>query len=166
MIMAFQWPWPHEYHDDLIDNDSIQALQLEARSAIGDKRFGLIYHCDTNLDAYRNLLRCRWPQFADDELHVHLAVQPAGYCYPPHCDHPDKLQSMITYIYPFNSIGTYLHTDAGASTSHECEWRVGRTLVWQNMNGRWHSYRSGSDQTRVTLCAFFVRAGTNPTGRT
>jgi len=179
-MVVYDFPWPHAVIDDLVDLEFQDRLSLFADRAQQRGDFGL-WHFDHGqftpeiqalYFAYRerldrllpHILNC-FPHRRDHErlqFTSHLAVQPADYVYRPHCDHPDKIISIIGYIAPKHSRGTCLHTTQESSPSIVIDWRPGRALIFAGRDDvTWHSYGSGADY-RATLCSFFIRPGQDP----
>lgn len=179
-MVIHDFPWPHVVRDDLIDSILQNQLAEFADRARQNEKFGL-YHFDQDhwgedvQGLYRSYLAHLQSQLPDMlgwfpryrshdrlELTSHVAVQPAGYIYRPHCDHPDKIISIISYIAPEHSLGTCLHEAESAPASVTIDWLPGRTLVFAGGDDvTWHSYASGPSY-RATLCSFFIRPGPDP----
>lgn len=180
-MQVINQPWPHLIIDGLIDHDWLKLLTSYSRSAESNRKFGLHHfkhrmfdqHINEGWLEYQSRVQDLLPQLnsifvkrrrSEDLDYVsHLAIQPANYIYPPHCDHPDKIYSVVTYICPDSSIGTDLYATNEGDQHTRIEWLPGRTLIFAGLDDiTWHSYHSG-DRCRTTLCGFFVRSGSDPT---
>lgn len=170
-------PWPYIVTDDLVPQSFVDQLAQHAELLIADKKFGLHAFNSDNfgtelLNEYQQVeayLRSReseilnyFPQhrtYKRLDFSTHLAVQPGGYSYPIHCEHPSKIVSYVTYVSPKHSVGTAIHATATDSPLFTVDWQVGRTLIFAGLNDvTWHSYASGTEP-RVTFLCFSVDSG-------
>lgn len=176
-MITHDTPWPYITIDDLLEQEFVDQLKSYGQKCIQENRYGLHYiPKSVNFDGYgkfSSTIQDLLPDFLAHftqrrsfqtlEYQCHLAVQPAGYTYPPHCDHPAKVITMVTYISPGVSHGTRIHADNSDNVIAEVDWRSNRTLIFAGINDvTWHSYISGS-QPRVALCGFFLADGYDPT---
>lgn len=171
-------PWNHWIRDDIISPVDLTTLTDFCRQRAQEDRWGLVQIDAAPADIAD--IMSRYQQRITDiarEMHAripaprhqsdiratsHVAVQPAGYDYPPHYEHPAKAWSFITYIWPEHSQGTLLMKDESRHDQREIEWRPGRTLIFAGETDRtWHAYASGTD-ARATLCGFMI-TGEDPT---
>lgn len=171
-------PWNHWIRDDIISPIDLLTLTDFCQLRAQENHWGLV-QIETAPAAIADIMS-RYQQCITDisaEIHAripaprhqtnlrattHIAVQPAGYDYPPHYEHPAKVWSFITYIWPEQSQGTQLMKDESRRDQREVEWRPGRTLIFAGETDRtWHSYASGANP-RATLCGFMI-AGEDPT---
>lgn len=179
-MVVRDFPWHHAVIDDLIDPAFRDRLAVFSDQAQAVEKFGL-YHFDRPaFDAeiqrlfvnYRTRLQTLLPDIlswfptyrdhAQLDFTSHLAVQPRGYRFKPHCDHPDKIISCISYIAPEHSQGTCLHAAETDGSFGMIDWLPGRTLIFAGRDDvTWHSYSSGPNY-RATLCSFFIRPGPDP----
>ena len=167
--------------DDLLDPDWMRMLITFSERCVSANQFGLHHFVSGTFSqdvmlghaCYQERLRSLLPALDDFfitrrqaqsvDFLSHVAVQPSGYQYRTHCDHPDKVYSIVTYLAPEHSHGTDLHVDEHDPACTTIEWQPGRTMIFAGIDDRtWHSYHSGS-HSRATLCGFFVRAHTDPT---
>ena len=160
-------PWPHIVTDSLISNEFINTICEASEHRIKNNKFGYMFLDESSrmyqdyyvtLEATRsNLLKlfdCKLDQ--NLQLVTHVTINPPGYVYPVHVDHPDKVISLITYIFPTTSVGTLLHETTTGPCVKLIEWKAGNTLIFASKNNvTWHSYHSAED-VRVTLCSIFV----------
>lgn len=170
-------PWPHIVTDDLVSTSFVDHLAEHAKSLIAKKRFGLHEFNINNfskelLDEYyqiENHIRSqeleilnyfpRSRSYTKLDFSSHLAVQPAGYSYPTHYEHPSKIVSYVTYISPEHSVGTAIHATETDPPLFTVNWQPGRTLIFAGLNNiTWHSYASGPEP-RVTFLCFSVESG-------
>lgn len=180
-MQIYHSPWSHAITDDLVQESFLELLTVHANDLVAQQRYGL-HHFNTAAfdpvmldlyDQYRHQVMDLLPTLLDVfpqhrpfqslDFVAHLAVQPAGYGFRPHCDHFDKIFSLVSYISPTQSQGTHLHFQPNDQPWTTVPWQPGRTMIFAGINDTtWHSYASG-DQARTTLCAFFVKGGTDPT---
>lgn len=84
----------------------------------------------------------------------HLAINTPGYSFQPHCDDETKIWTFVTYIGPYESIGTYVMSSMTQQDKVQIPWKPGRCLVFAGNNGEtWHSYESGNNW-RATITAY------------
>ena len=177
-MTLFDRPWPHAVVDDLISDDFLKILTEYSRSASADNRYGLhffnkpetfttdiqkqyqIYH-DNLLKRKQEFLDL-FPQqknFKELDLEAHLAVQRGNYEYHPHCDHPKKIITIVTYIDNDAQQGTRLHDREHGPVVKTVDWKPGRSIIFASLNDvTWHSYGSGGSP-RAAICAFFIEKG-------
>lgn len=174
------FPWAHAVIDDLIDPVFQDRLARFVDLAQQKEEFGLYHFGPTQFgqdvqDLYLSYLKqlqhrlpdmltwfTRYRTHDQLELTSHVAVQPRDYIYRPHCDHPDKILSIISYVAPEHSRGTCLHATESSPASVTIDWLPGRTLIFAGGDDvTWHSYGSGPCY-RATLCSFFIRPGPDP----
>ena len=166
------YPWNHIVTDSLIHPVFAKKIADFSQKRISDNKFGYAFWDDNDLDfqLYRENLKSKLAEFLEllpcrqhNELHLidHLTINPQGYIYPNHCEHPSKIISIVTYIYPNESIGTKLYTSEHGECIKEIKWSPGTSLIFAGENNvTWHSYCSKETEPRVTLCSFFVQSVT------
>lgn len=169
MIQHHAFPWPHSITDQLISADLLATLEDRAMLCIATGQFGLLHDTqmpDVDLLDYHDRLRGMFPDYGNLEIHSHLAIHRKDYAYPTHCDHPQKLLSIVSHIWPDRGLGTQLHVTQDGPAVAEIAWQQGYSTVFESVWGQtWHSYRGDGRNPRATFNSFFVRAGTNPSGR-
>lgn len=170
-------PWPYIVTDGLIPRLFVDHLADHAKSLIAGNKFGLhsfnsntfgvelfneYCQVESNLRKQELEILNYFPQhrsYKQLDFSTHLAVQPAGYSYPTHCEHPSKIVSYVTYVSPEHSAGTAVHATAIDPPLFTVDWQVGRTLIFAGLNDvTWHSYASGAEP-RVTFLCFSVDLG-------
>lgn len=170
-------PWPYCIVDDLVDSEFTKLLadfiiDQESHKLFQFGQFDFGHEIHHYYQEYHSKIKSQTQQIIDwfpqtrlyDNLDFvcHVAWQPADYTYPPHCEHPDKIISLITYLYPVSAPGTLIHETEHGPVVAEIPWQVGRTLVFAGLNDiTWHSYHSGN-APRATLCGFIVNQNTTP----
>lgn len=176
----YDYPWTHWVANELITDLDLENLILFAHKKISRNNYGLFYNND-NLPGPIKDIFSRYEIAMQDitsdleqsykpPRHVanaipscHLAIQPQGYQYRPHCDHPSKIWTFVTYISPSESIGTVLMSNSNGKDSITIDWSLGKTLIFAGDNDvTWHSYQSGN-QPRITLCGFMIKPDFDPT---
>lgn len=177
-MMFSAYPWNHWTRDDIVSSQDLQTLAHYCQGRAEHDQWGLVQQNQAPEDiaaimaVYNECIAV-----ISQELHkiipaprhqvgqtaiCHLAIQPPGYDYPPHYEHPAKAWSFITYIWPEISTGTMLMRNEQRYEERETPWQQGRTLIFAgDTDVTWHAYRSG-DQPRATLCGFMI-SGDDPT---
>lgn len=161
-------PWKHWIVDDFLDNEQVKILQDFSANHIAKHNIKSHFNLDHLPDAQKEVLQIaisKMPRFIRNVDYQaprkgktyplgHLAVNPAGYSFKPHCDDPTKVWTFVTYIGPETSIGTYVMSNMEQENKLEIPWQPGRCLVFAgNNNETWHSYESGNNW-RATITAY------------
>ncbi len=74
--------------------------------------------------------------------------------YPIHEDSPNKLLSVVVYLYPKENIGTILYSDEKGNDKTIVDWVINRALIFSREKGvTWHSYEGNGISTRYALVA-------------
>lgn len=168
-IKENNFPWKHWIIDDFLETDQVLQLQNFAKQHIELHNTKMHFNVDYLEEPCKEILQLainKMPKFIGkvnhksprqyDKIYAlgHLAVNPAGYSFKPHCDDPTKIWTFVTYIGPETSIGTYVMSNMEEENKVEIEWKPGRCLVFAGNNGEtWHSYESG-DNWRATITAY------------
>ena len=177
-MMFSAYPWNHWIRDDIISSQDLLTLARYCQTRAEQNQWGLVYPEQAPTEVSKIMSDyLRSIEHISQRLHAvipaprhhhimiptaHIAVQPPGYDYPPHYEHPAKVWSFITYIWPEISTGTMLMRNEQRYEERETPWQQGRTLIFAgDTDVTWHAYRSG-DQPRATLCGFMI-SGDDPT---
>jgi hypothetical protein len=162
-------PWKHWIIDDFLDQEQVKILQDFSADHIEKHNMKSHFNSDNLPDKQKEVLQSaigKMPRFVRNinyqspreykKIYAlgHLAVNPAGYSFQPHCDDETKVWTFVTYIGPENSIGTYVMSNMDEKNKIEIPWKPGRCLVFAGNNGEtWHSYESGNNW-RATITAY------------
>jgi hypothetical protein len=74
-----------------------------------------------------------------------------------HCDSPDKILSVVTYVYPEKSVGTVIY-DTNKNYVKTVEWKQNRTLIFAPLDDiTWHNYKSEDKNLRITFNTFLMK---------
>jgi hypothetical protein len=161
-------PWKHWIIDDFLEQEQIKVLQDFSKSHIEKHNSKQHYNIDNLPQAQSKILELairkmprlirklnyQAPRKGKTYPLGHLAINPAGYSFKPHCDDPTKIWTFVTYIAPETSIGTYVMSSPDQTDKIEIPWKPGRCLVFAGNNGEtWHSYESGNNW-RATITAY------------
>ena len=85
-------------------------------------------------------------------LELNLMWTGKNYHYPIHEDSPNKLLSIVVYLYPKINVGTLLYSDKNGSDKTEIKWIQNRALIFARKEGvTWHSYQGDGKATRYAL---------------
>ena len=85
-------------------------------------------------------------------LELNLVWTGKNYQYQIHEDSPNKLLSVVIYLYPEQNIGTILYSDNIGSNKTEIKWLQNRALIFAREEGiTWHSYQGDGKSTRYAL---------------
>ena len=85
-------------------------------------------------------------------LELNLVWTDKNYKYPIHVDSPNKLLSVVVYLYPKENSGTILYSDKGGSDKTFVNWVPNRALIFARQEGvTWHSYEGDGISQRYTL---------------
>jgi len=168
-IFEQTFPWKHWIVDNFIEKQDVAKLSHVAHKHIQEKNSKFHYTTDTLNEPYKNILETainKMPAVIKElnyksprqhkKIHAlgHLAINPAGYSFQPHCDDETKIWTFVTYIGPVKSIGTYVMSDMNNKDKIEIPWKPGRCLIFAGNNGEtWHSYESGNNW-RATITAY------------
>ena len=72
--------------------------------------------------------------------------------YEIHEDMPNKLLSVVVYLYPEKNTGTILYSDQSGNDKTIVEWVQNRALIFAREEGvTWHSYEGDGVSTRIAL---------------
>ena len=72
--------------------------------------------------------------------------------FPIHDDTPDKLLSVVIYLYPENNSGTFFYSDKKGSNKTSIEWKPNRAVFFSRKEKEtWHSYEGNGTNKRVVL---------------
>lgn len=172
-INNFPWPWVSI--DDHVDPIFLAKLQTLPQIFKHYKHYFLhdpeVAVCRDEFSQHlQNIYQSRdfWfntfpnrRHFKEYDICGHISWQTADHAYPVHDEHPDKVLSFISYIWPESNLGTALHALENSPPVITVDWRPGRTLVFAGQNQKtWHSYKS-QGSPRLTVCAFIVKKGSS-----
>ena len=108
--------------------------------------------CFSKLYDYLKLLAPKKiPLYDYSELHI---VQTGSECtFPVHHDDREKLLSVVVYLSPEFSSGTYIyHSSSKSSLTYEVPWKQNRALIFARKEDKtWHSYSGSPSGTRRAL---------------
>lgn len=85
-------------------------------------------------------------------LELNLVWTGKNYHFKIHEDSPNKLLSVVIYLYPNKNLGTILYTDDKGTDKTVVEWVQNRALIFAREEGiTWHSYQGDGMATRYAL---------------
>ena len=85
-------------------------------------------------------------------LELNLVWSGKQYKHRIHEDSPNKLLSVVIYLHPEESSGTFLYSDQKGSDKTEVEWIKNRALIFARQEGvTWHSYEGDGKSNRFAL---------------
>jgi len=161
-------PWKHCIIDDFLNGKEIKSLQKFSKKHIKQYNTKRHYNAVDLPSPQKEILENtieKMPSIVQNLDYEsqrkgktyplgHLAINPAGYSFQPHCDDETKVWTFVTYIGPEESIGTYVMSNPDQTDKIEIPWKPGRCLVFAGNNGEtWHSYESGNNW-RATITAY------------
>jgi len=88
-----------------------------------------------------------------DYSEFHMVQTGKNFSFPIHHDIRSKLLSIVVYLDPDCSTGTYIYRNECPSTMHsEIQWKVNRALIFARAERQtWHSYRGDGKGERRCL---------------
>ena len=85
-------------------------------------------------------------------LELNLVWTGKNFTFNIHEDSPNKLLSIVIYLFPHKNVGTILYSDNKGSNKTEVEWIQNRALIFAREEGiTWHSYQGDGKSTRYAL---------------
>ena len=85
-------------------------------------------------------------------LEVNLVWTGKNFKFSIHEDSPNKLLSVVIYLYPKENIGTILYSDKNGNDKTIVNWVQNRALIFAREEGvTWHSYEGDGISTRFAL---------------
>jgi hypothetical protein len=167
-IVESNSPWKHWIIDDFLNSKEVKLLQKFSKKHIKQHNTKRHYNAIDLPSPQKEILEnavAKMPRVIRGFDYTsprkgktyplgHLAINPAGYSFKPHCDDETKVWTFVTYIGPVESIGTYVMSNSDEEGKIEIPWKPGRCLVFAGNNGEtWHSYESGNNW-RATITAY------------
>ncbi len=87
-------------------------------------------------------------------LELNLVFTGKNCKFPIHEDSPNKLLSVVVYLYPKVNTGTILYSDENGNDKTVVDWVPNRALIFSREAGvTWHSYEGDGVSTRYALVA-------------
>ena len=88
------------------------------------------------------------------QLELNLVFTGKNCKFPIHEDSPNKLLSVVVYLYPKVNTGTILYSDENGNDKTVVDWIPNRALIFSREAGvTWHSYEGDGISTRYALVA-------------
>lgn len=82
----------------------------------------------------------------------HIVSTGKDYKFKVHDDIPDKLLSIVVYLYPSPNIGTLIYGKQQDIPIYESEWKTNRAFIFSRKEKQtWHSYQGNGITKRVAL---------------
>jgi len=163
------FPWRHWIIDDFINSKDVNILSHFCKKCIKNKNVKQSYNPEYLEEPYKTIVQKTIdkmpyttnlfdsePARNSEKIYPlgHLAINTAGYSFPPHCDDKTKIWTFVTYVGPLESIGTFVMSNNQQRNKIQIPWQPGRCLVLcGNDNETWHSYESGNNW-RATITAY------------
>ena len=82
---------------------------------------------------------------------IEFVETPKGYEHELHCDHINKLLSIVIYISPDKNTGTILYKDKNGLDPYPLDWRPNRAFVFSRNDDSWHNFKNNHDHIRNTI---------------
>lgn len=172
-------PWPHCVYDNFFSKnlfDEIRSQAIASPSTNGssvlikrntiDRGGNILFSESFSPDIIHRLFQETFPLLIRDlddlspgrselveKVELNLVKTPSRLSFPIHDDHVSKILSVVVYIYPQASTGTYLYSSKNSSQPFkEAGWVPNRALVFsRERNKTWHSYSGDGRGDRCTL---------------
>lgn len=139
--------------DGVVFNENIITSELDLQLSILSERLALSIHeyCLPKLIGYLQLLApSKIPLY--DYSQLYLVQTGQDYKHPVHSDLSCKLLSVVVYLDPSESSGTFLYSTHRNEHPFEVEWKTNRALIFSRKEkSTWHSYSGSASGERRAL---------------
>lgn len=167
-----QYPWQHIIIDNYFDSDYYDMLATKNINPIGKK--SKLYKFDNqkrepfkydpskvryDIFSFLNFFDSV-REYSGLDMISELVESPPNFTYPVHDENLKKVLSIVVYLSPEESKGTYIYNRRKEFVK-EIEWKPNRAFIFCAEEGlTWHNYESGNDY-RKTACIFLTRSTHN-----
>ena len=93
------------------------------------------------------------PEKVKEYTWTNLAINLVGphHEFDIHTDHENKLLSVVVYLLPETSTGTFCYSDCQGNNAQEVPWKPNRAFIFSRTDSSWHNYLGDGNHIRRVL---------------